>query len=265
MKWSYPPFSAASGVHVIVVSLLEEHDSPGMGEDRRHIAGDEALLPVQPDDEGDVLAGPDEPADLALVHDDEGIRSLELAERRPHRIGEVALVGLLDEMGDRLGIGLGRQRVAARLEPVAKLAEVLDDAVVDDGDVAGAVLVGMSVEIVRPPVGRPARVSQADGSVRGAVRDRGREVGELAGLLLHEQVAGLVDERDAGRVVPAVLEPLQPFDENRTRLARARVADDAAHLSVSPPPLPRQRPPGFAAVIGPACCVGASGRSLTHP
>ena len=217
------------------VALLEEHDPVRVGEDRRDVAGDEALFAVPPDDQRHVLACPDEPADLALVHHDDRVRALELAEGGPDRVGQVALVlvRLFDEMGDRLGVGLRRQRVAARLESVAQLAEVLDDPVVDDRDVAGAVLVGVGVQVVRPAVGRPAGVSEADRGVRRPVGDRGRQVRQLAGLLLDEQVAVLVDEGDPGRVIPAVLEPLQPFDENRARLAGTRVADDAAHVSES--------------------------------
>ena len=95
--------------------------------------------------------------------------------------------------------------------------------------VAGAVLVGMGVEVVGPAVGRPARVREADRRVRRPVGDRGLEVGELARLLLDEQVALLVDERDPGGVVAAVLEPPEALDQDRARLAGTGVADDAAH------------------------------------
>ena len=109
MKWSKPPFSAASGVQSMIVSarsaatpstsviddagrpdvgdvaLLEEDDPVRVGEDRRDVAGDEALLAVQAHDERHVLAGADEPADLAAVHDDERVGAVELAERRRGR------------------------------------------------------------------------------------------------------------------------------------------------------------------------------------
>ena len=181
------------------------------------------------DDERHVLAGADEPVALAAVHDDDGVRALELAKRRPDGVGDVAVVGLLDEVGDRLGVGLGGQRVAARLEAVAQLAEVLDDPVVDDRDLAGAVLVRMGIEVVGPAVGRPARVGEADRGVGRPVGDRRLQVGELAGPLLDEEIAGVVDERDAGRVVAAVLEPPQAFDEDRARLPGTGVTNDAAH------------------------------------
>ena len=61
------------------------------------------------------------------------------------------------------------------------------------------------------------------------VGDRRLEVGQLAGPLLDEQVAGVVDQRDPGRVVAAVLEALEALDEDGPGLARSRVADDAAH------------------------------------
>ena len=144
-------------------------------------------------------------------------------------VREVARVGLLDQVGDGLGIGLGRERVAALLEPVAQLAEVLDDPVVDDRDLARAVLVGMGIEVVRPAVGGPARVGESDGGVRRAIGDGRLEVREFPGALLHEQIARIVDQRDAGRIVASVFEAPQPFDEDRPRLAGTRIADDAAH------------------------------------
>ena len=68
------------------------------------------------------------------------------------------LVG--DEMGDHLGVGLGRELDAAALQLGAQLGEILDDAVVDDRHAVGRV--GMGVDLVRPAVGRPAGVADAD-------------------------------------------------------------------------------------------------------
>ncbi len=212
------------------VALLEEDDLVRMGEDRGHVRGEEALAVGQPDDQRHVLARADQPVALAAMHDDDGVGPLDPAKRVADRVGQVARVGLLDEVGDRLGVGLRRQGVPASLEPVAQLAEVLDDPVVDDGDLTGAVLVGMGVQVVRPAVGGPARVGEPDRRVRGPVRDRRLEVGQLARPFLDEQVAGVVHERDPGRVVAAVFEPFQAFDEDGPGLPGPRVSDDAAHL-----------------------------------
>ena len=167
------------------------------------------------------------------MHDDDRVGAFELAQRVAHGVGEVALVGLLDEVGDRLGVGLGGQRVAAGLQPVAQLAEVLDDPVVDDRDLAGAVAVRVGVEVVGPAVRRPARVGEADRGVRRPVGDGGLQVDQLAGPLLDEQVARVIDQGDAGRVVAAVLEALEPFDQDGPRLPGTGVTDDAAHWGLS--------------------------------
>ena len=119
--------------------------------------------------------------------------------------------------------------MAASLQPIPELAEVLDDPVVDDGDLARAVLVRMGVQIVRPAMGRPAGMGQADGGMRRAVRDGRLQICELAGALLDEQVAGVVDERDTSGVVPAVFEALQAFDEDGACLPGTGVPDDATH------------------------------------
>jgi hypothetical protein len=163
------------------------------------------------------------------VHHDQRVGPLDLAERGANRVAQVAAVRLLHEVGDRLGVGLRREPVTARLEPVTQLTEVLDDAVVDDGDVAGAVLVRVSVEVVRPAVRGPTRMGQPDRRMGRPPVERGLEVCQLAGLLLDEEVALLVDERDPGRVVAPVLEAFQAFDEDRPGLAGPGVADDAAH------------------------------------
>ena len=211
------------------VAVLEEGDPVRVGEDRRDVRGDEALAVTEPDHEWHILAGADQPVALADVHDNDRVGPFELAERRPDRLGEVAVVGLLDEVRDRLRVRFRREGVAARFEAAAQLPEVLDDPVVDDRDVAGAVAVRMGVQVVGAPVGRPARVGEADGGVRCAVGDRGLEIDELARPLLDEEVPGVVDEGDPGRVVATVFEPLEPFDEDGARLPRTGVADDAAH------------------------------------
>ena len=211
------------------VALVEEDDPVRVGEDRRHVAGEERLAIRDANDQRHILARADQPVCFAAMHDDERVGALELAQRRTCRLGQIALVGLLDEVRDRLGVGLGRERVAARLERVAQLPEVLDDPVVDDRDLARAVLVGMGVQVVRAPVRGPARVRQPDRGVRRPVGDGRLEIGELAGALLDEEVARVVDERDARRVVAAVLEPLEPFDEDRARLTGTGVSDDATH------------------------------------
>ena len=87
----------------------------------------------------------------------------------------------LDEVRDDLGVGLGDEPVALALELALQIEVVLDDAVVDDDDLAGAVAVRVRVLLGRPSVRRPARVADAVVAVERVQRDGLLEVRELAG------------------------------------------------------------------------------------
>ena len=143
-------------------------------------------------------------------------------QRPPHRILEPVVFHLaLDEMRDDLGVGLGDELVALVLQLLLQIEVVLDDAVVDDDDPAGAVAVRMRVLLGRPAVRRPARVADAVLAVDRRGRDHFLEARELAGAAPQLDRA-VADDGDAGRVVAAVLEPPQPVDEDRHDLLRRR-------------------------------------------
>ena len=115
------------------------------------------------------------------------------------------------------------------LERGLEVEIVLDDAVVHDDQPAGAVAVGMRVFLGGAAMGGPPRVAQA---VAAGDRVGGQhlfEPRELARASPHVETPG-VHQRDAGRVVAAVLEPAQPFDQDRQHGTRPDVADDAAHI-----------------------------------
>ena len=100
-----------------------------------------------------------------------------------------------------------------RLEAVAQLAEVLDDPVVDDRDLARAVAVGMGVEVVRAARGWPSGCARAR-SRRAGVRSASAvwRLASLPARFSTKRSPCLVDERDPRRVVAAVLEAPQPLD-----------------------------------------------------
>src|SRR3970282_2871444 len=113
------------------------------------------------------------------LHAGDAVAAPDAPQRATTGFADVALVGLLDEMRDGLRVGLRDEAMAALLEAVTELPEVLDDPVVDDRDEAAAVDVGMGVQVVRPSVGRPARVGQAAPPARRAVGEGRPEGGPL--------------------------------------------------------------------------------------
>ena len=129
-----------------------------------------------------------------------------------------------DEVGDAFGVGVGGEDVALGGQFAAQAFVVLDDAVVDDGDRAGNVRVG--VAFARHAVGRPAGVG-----------DAGDSAGRCRGGFKFGDAADRADALDAitrndgqpGRVIAAVFELLQAFDENGNDVAAGCCRDDAAH------------------------------------
>ena len=120
---------------------------------------------------------------------------------------------------------------ARRRQLVAQLGEVLDDPVVDDGDAPILAQVRMGVAVGRTAVRGPSGVADAGRGVGQRVAaEQGLEVGELAGLLAHLELA-VADDGDAGGVVSAVLQTAQAGDDDLQCLLLTDVPDDSAHAS----------------------------------
>ena len=135
-------------------------------------------------------------------------------------------------MREDLGIGLALKVMAAALQLLAQLGEVLDDAVVDDGDATVAAGVGMGVDNGRLAVGSPAGMADAAGSVAvdvGKLAFQARNLAHAAddvevsrGTLAHL-------ERDARGVIAAIFHTLKARDQDVLCNIRAGVADNSAH------------------------------------
>ncbi len=213
-----------------------------MGKHGGNVGGEEVLALAEAHNERHVQARADEPIRLGGVHRGDGVGAVCLAQRHTYCIGDVALVGLFDEMGQRLRVGVRAELVAAIAQSITERLEVLDDAVVDDRDLARAVGVGMGIQVIRPAVRRPARVREANRRRGSGIDQRRSQVGQLAGALLDKHVAVARDERDAGRVIAAIFEPGEAFHQDGRRLTRPDVADDSAHLRAVPFPRALWRP-----------------------
>src|SRR5216683_3152894 len=126
----------------------------------------------------------------------------------------------------RLGVGVGPERVSEGTELAAQGLEILDDAVMDDGDPVGGDR--MRVGLGRQTMGRPAGMADADHPLHRLVTEPLGEVDELAfGTAAFDTP---IDQgRNAGRIIAAVFEAPQPFDEARSDRLLGDDADDAAH------------------------------------
>src|SRR6266849_2919538 len=116
----------------------------------------------------------------------------------------------MNQVGDDFGIGFGHELVALGAQALAHLFVVLDDAVVHHRHTAGNVR--MRVLLRRHAVGGPARMRDPDVPGEGPRARR------------HS-----VEDRDPGGVVAAILEPLQPLDEDGNDVTLGYRPDYSAH------------------------------------
>ena len=141
-------------------------------------------------------------------------------------------IGVLDQVREHLGIGLALEVMARSLELLAQLGEVLDDAVVDDGDAPVAARMRVRVGDGRFAVRGPAGVADAAGRRLVCIDKHALEPGDLAHAAHHIEgrVRALTHlERHTGRVVSAIFKTFEPGDEDVLCHAPTGKSDDSAH------------------------------------
>src|SRR5262249_18292687 len=138
----------------------------------------------------------------------------------------------LDQVGEHLGIRLRAERVAGGAQPLLDLQVVLEDAVVHDDEAAVAVGVRVRVFLGRATVRRPARVADADRPGHGLVPQRRLERFDAAYRAAHVELAAVQHGNTRG-VVSAVLEALEPVDDDADRALPTDVPDDSTHAQLS--------------------------------
>ena len=142
--------------------VAEEHHVAGVAEDRRDVRGDEELAVAEADDDRRSVADGDDLLGIVGRNQHEREQAAHQQQRAAHGVLEAVVLHLaLDEVRDDFGVRLGDELVALALQLLLQIEVVLDDAVVDDDDLAGAVAMRVRVLLGRPAVGRPARVADA--------------------------------------------------------------------------------------------------------
>src|SRR5688500_17344590 len=135
-----------------------------------------------------------------------------------------------DQVGDYLGVRLGLERAAVRREPFFQRKIVLNDAVMDDHDLARLISVRMDVLLGRPTVRGPARMADAVGTVKRIQPDAFLEVAKLPFRPAKFEMVLIIRDGYPGRIVTAILELPKAVDDQRYDLFIPNVTDNSAHL-----------------------------------
>jgi len=163
----------------------------------------------------------DEHARMVAENDRQAIRAAQLRQRRLDRLDQRLVVvprgvvqarsfeALGDQMSDDLRVGGRTERVALGDEAFAQRFVVLDHAVVDDGQQAIAAEMGVGIGVVGRTVRGPARVPDARPATQRRLLGEPFEPLDAAGALDDHQPAIRTDQRQAGAIVAAILQPAQ--------------------------------------------------------
>ena len=136
---------------------------------------------------------------------------------------------LFNQVGDDFGVGF-RAKLVAFLDQFPLQGDiVLNDAVVDDNNLAGAVAMRVSILLSRATVGSPAGVADAVGAVERIETDHLFQVAQLALGAAHLQAVTIAGDGDSSRVVAAVFQPAQAIDDDGNDLFLTYIANNAAH------------------------------------
>ena len=98
----------------------------------------------------------------------------------------------------------------------------------DDREATGAVYVRVGILAGRPPVGGPPGVGHAHRALGAYLMQHRFETIEVPHRMEQLKPA-LVDDRDARRVIPAVLQPSQASEQDVPAWSTANIPDDPAH------------------------------------
>ena len=224
----------ACGRELGKLTVLEHHDIAGGVDKRDDIGSNIGAGLARADHDRGILAGHGDHAELVSAHGGQTIGTDHVGARLAHGGHQVVRLGisLFDQMREDLGIGLALKVVAATLQLFAQLGEVLDDAVVDDGDTTVAAGVGVSVNDGGLAVGGPTGVADTAGSVAvdvGKLTLQARDLAHAADDVEVRRGALAHLERDARGVIAAILHTLEARDQDVLCNIRAGVADDSAH------------------------------------
>ena len=200
-----------------------------MGDQGRNVGGEEVLPETQAHYEGSGHTDSEDRVGEIGADYAQGVGSLEAGHGLHDRGLEISAVAVFYQVGDDFGVGLADEDVALGAQLLLDSGKVLDDAVVHYGKAAVSADVGVGVDVVGGPVGRPAGVAYAGKTAYGAAVVRHLEqVGEPS-LSLRDSDYTIIQDGDARGIVAAVLHLAEAVKKYGGSVLRTAVAYYSAH------------------------------------
>ena len=210
------------------VAFLQIDDAPRPGRQRNRVRAEVILAFAIADGERRSHARADDQIRIVAEQESDGEGAVQAWQDRGDGIfgARSALNFAGDEMRDHFAVSLAEEGSAVGDQLVAQWLEILDDAIVDQRYRPGDVRMGVADG--RRTVRRPARMGDADVATEGIGLQLGCEIIQLAlGAAAVELAA--VDGADAGAVIAAIFEALQPIEQPLRDGGFSDNSDNSAH------------------------------------
>ena len=217
-------------------------DLVGEAGHRRGVAGDEVFARAHADHQRRAQPGGDNHLRPVAEDDRQAVGAVELrqgmldgGDQRPvlgrrHVLDRrLPLQATGDQVGDHLGIGVGAELVALLHERPLDRLEILDDAVMDQGQHAVPSQMGVRVDVGGHAVGGPAGMADAGPARQRRLGQAGFELVDPPRRLADGQFAAVVDDGHAGAVIAPILQTPQAAQQVVDRLPGADITHDSAH------------------------------------
>ena len=189
--------------------VVFEHDHIACLVDERHdIARDERAAFALAHHDGRIFAGAHDDARLGIAHNRDAVRAGQAIGRLAHSVEQIAVVCFFNQMSNDFGIGLAREHMSATDEFFFERGVVLNDAVMNHGDIVRTGRMRVRVILARFTMGRPTCMANAARAIDIHALNHGLKAGDLANLVLHVEAQRRL-HGDARRIVAAVFHALQ--------------------------------------------------------
>ena len=200
------------------VAVLEIHHLVGVFNQRTCIGTDEEFILAYSHHEWRLLACSHYLVGIVAVEHCNGVGSNHFVQGQLHgskQVGGFLLSNIFYELHKHLGVGVADKLHSLSQQLGLEVGIVLDDTVVNNGEIFRHGIVGMGIERRRLSMSGPTRVGYTHRAAYVLVFAVSDQIIYLSFRLVNIKTTVVVDQSDSSTVISSIFKPAQSFDKNR--------------------------------------------------
>ncbi|MNJ16897.1 hypothetical protein D3C77_111670 [compost metagenome] len=216
------------------VAFFQVHEAVGDLAQGQLVGGQEVLAMAKADHQRAAATGGQQAVRLMRADHSQAVGAMQLLDCRLQGIGQVrhGFQGVVQQVDDDFGVGLGAEHIAQALELLAQFFMVLDDTVVHHRQLLTGEM-RVSIPFGRCTVSCPAGVGNAQVADQRLSGNGRFQFADLADSTTALQVALLGIDGQSSAVVATVFKALEAFDQNGSDITFGDGTNDSTHYSCS--------------------------------